>query len=1048
MSPLLKKKKGALTDKELLKMYCLYSAFISLGIMAVAMICHIIIPFYSETRTVLRMDLYHQYGPLFSELYDRIVNGQSLIYSWRSGLGSGFLGNFFNYCSSPFTLIILLFGHKNMPEAVAAMFILKAMLSSGTFTYYLNKTNNCVNKYSMIFGPMYAFCSYFVAYSWNIMWIDAMAVFPLVVLGIERIIQYKKPTLFIVTLTYTMITNYYMAYMVCILSVLYFLYYFFGRYELGAKLDESVIKVKKEKKYKKTGRDFIVVPEDENEETNIPENTENDDENIIAEASEEPTEETFSVEYSEAVDDVTSVLVDDIAADMPVITDSFESAGIPDDITTPYVVEAPEDGAIENISTEGESADDNAKPSKKKKGARNLRNNRFFATGCIFAFSAFLCFFLAAFALMPVSYCLNSSSATSASFPDEIKVYFNIFDFLSNHLPGTETTIRSSGDNVMPNVYCGLLTVMLVPLYFFTDRVSGRKKIAAVALLATFYFGFSINYFNFIWHGMHFPNDLPYRFSFAYSFILLTLAYKVILNIREFSKKTYIGIGMAIVLFVALITKLETPNNGSLSIWLSILFAIIYTVVFGLFYSPRYDKKNVVNLLIFTIVLELIFSDTMSFVMNQPKKNYVSDYDDYQSISEMVESDDSTLFYRTELTQLRARMDPCWYGYNGVSTFTSMASESTSAFMKKLGLFGNKINSYTYYPQTPIFNSLFGLKYIYDNNDMISEGDYYTKVGENDSFTAYEYKYVLPIAYAVNNDMESWSTTDSNPFEVQNSLLKGMTGVSDVMIDVPATDVDVDGGSSVSVDKVNSDTKFTVNKDDTTSTATVTVTITAETDGYYYTYAGCTKLDKLAVKADNGYSYEHNSTSIQPYILDIGYLEAGQEATVEYTVAKDNSSASITFEAAYLDSAKFEEAYNILKNQSLNYTEFDETTFTGTVTTTADRSVIFTTIPYDESWVVTVDGQELSYYDEENDTSKEGKIIKIAEGFIGIDVGEGEHTLTMTYKARGLTKGIAMTCGGIVVAVLLLVYKFYFSKKLEAKGKKPKIFENSVDIKD
>ncbi len=1033
MSPLLKKKKGAMTDKELLKMYCTYSAFISLGIMAVVMICHLVIPFYSDTRTVLRMDLYHQYGPLFSELYDRIVNGQSLIYSWRSGLGSGFLGNFFNYCSSPFTLIILLLGHKNMPEAVAAMFILKAMLASGTFTYYLNKTNNCVNKYSMIFGPMYAFCSYFVAYSWNIMWIDAMAVFPLVILGIEHIIQNKKPTLFIVTLTYTMITNYYMAYMVCILSVLYFLYYFFGRYEFGAKLDPSVIKPKKEKKTEKTVSDVMAVPDAEAAENGISENADNV---VAAEVTDTP-EETSSVEYAAAVDEVSSVTVEDIPTEAPAIADISEITDIPDSIASP-----------EDTATEGEPTVDNVEPAKQPKCAFNFRNNRFFATGCIFAFSAILCFFLAAFALMPVSYCLNSSSATSASFPDEIKVYFNIFDFLANHLPGTETTIRSSGDNVMPNVYCGLLTVMLVPLYFFTDRVSGRKKIAAVALLAAFYFGFSINYFNFIWHGMHFPNDLPYRFSFAYSFILLTLAYKVILNIQEFSKKMYIGIGMAFVLFAALITKLETPNNSSLSIWLTILFAIIYTVVFGLFYSPRYDKKNVVNLLIFTIVLELIFSDTMNFVMNQPKKNYVSDYDDYQSISEMVESDDTTPFYRTELTQLRARMDPCWYGYNGVSTFTSMASEATSAFMKKLGLFGNKINSYTYYPQTPVFNSLFGLKYIYDNNYMISEGDYYTKVGENDSFTAYEYKYVLPIAYAVNNDMESWSTTDSNPFEVQNSLLEGMTGVSDVMIDVPATDVDVDGGSAVSVDKVNSDTKFTVNKDDTTSTATVTVTITADEDGYYYTYAGCTKLDKLAVKADNGYEYEHNSSSIQPYILDIGYLEAGQEATVEYTIAEENSSASITFEAAYLDSAKFEEAYDILKNQSLSYTEFDETTYTGTVTTTADSSVIFTTIPYDESWVVTVDGQELAYYDEENDTSKENKVFRVAEGFIGIDVGEGEHTLTMTYKARGLAKGIAMTCGGIVIAALLLVYKFLFSEKLEAKGKKPKIFENSVDIKD
>ena len=36
--------------------------------------------------TILRMDLYHQYGPLFAELYDRLTSGESLIYSWDSGL--------------------------------------------------------------------------------------------------------------------------------------------------------------------------------------------------------------------------------------------------------------------------------------------------------------------------------------------------------------------------------------------------------------------------------------------------------------------------------------------------------------------------------------------------------------------------------------------------------------------------------------------------------------------------------------------------------------------------------------------------------------------------------------------------------------------------------------------------------------------------------------------------------------------------------------------------------------------------------------------------
>ena len=78
-----------------------------------------------------------RYGPLFAELYERLVGGESLIYSWDTGLGSSFLGNFYNYLSSPLSVIILLFGHSNIPEAIATMILLKAALASAAFAYYL-----------------------------------------------------------------------------------------------------------------------------------------------------------------------------------------------------------------------------------------------------------------------------------------------------------------------------------------------------------------------------------------------------------------------------------------------------------------------------------------------------------------------------------------------------------------------------------------------------------------------------------------------------------------------------------------------------------------------------------------------------------------------------------------------------------------------------------------------------------------------------------------------------------------------------------------------
>ena len=112
--------------------YILYSFFASAGVMLIIYMITGVFPF--GDKTVLRMDLYHQYGPLFAELYDRITEGGSLTYSWQSGLGSCFMGNYFNYLSSPVGAIVVFFGHKHVPEAIGVMVLIKAAISSATFT--------------------------------------------------------------------------------------------------------------------------------------------------------------------------------------------------------------------------------------------------------------------------------------------------------------------------------------------------------------------------------------------------------------------------------------------------------------------------------------------------------------------------------------------------------------------------------------------------------------------------------------------------------------------------------------------------------------------------------------------------------------------------------------------------------------------------------------------------------------------------------------------------------------------------------------------------
>lgn len=170
-------------------------------------------------------DLADQYGPMFLELFRKIKEGGSLLYSWSAGLGACFYGNLINYCASPFTLLILLFGEKYLPEALAVMIVLKAVTSAVTFSIFINKTRN-IHPMSVSFSVAYALSAFFVANTINIMWLDAMYILPLVILGIHKIDEKKVPVLFICSLAYAMLSNYYMGFMICIFCILYFIYHF------------------------------------------------------------------------------------------------------------------------------------------------------------------------------------------------------------------------------------------------------------------------------------------------------------------------------------------------------------------------------------------------------------------------------------------------------------------------------------------------------------------------------------------------------------------------------------------------------------------------------------------------------------------------------------------------------------------------------------------------------------------------------------------------------------------------------------------------------
>lgn len=846
--------------------FVLLSFVTAIAIWILIAFCYDMAPF--GDITILRMDLYHQYGPLFAELRDRLVSGGSLLYSWQSGGGGSFLGNFFNYLSSPLSLLVLFFKHINITDAIALIIILKCALSAASFTYYL-KASDEFKKHNPItagFGLLYAFSGYFIAYYWNVMWLDGMLLLPLIVLGIERIVNDKSPKLYVITLALLIISSYYMGFMACIFAVLYALTYYFGKYGF-------------EKRLIRAGGNFICF--------------------------------------------------------------SILAAGI------------------------------------------------------------------SAVCLYPTLHALKACSATSGTFPSDASTYFNIFDFLANHMASLEPTIRSSGEDVLPNIYCGIATVMLAILYLYIKSIPIKEKISRALLLVFLFLSFDINVLNYIWHGFHFPNDLPYRFSFMYSFVLLTVAFKALIRIRELKGKDLLNIGLGTCVFIVLLEELGSKNVNTATIIVSLVFAVLYTIVLSLLNNKKFLASSVACLLFCCMFAEIAIANTDHYDIDQPKTNYASDYTDFREIKNKLDEREGNDFYRMELTDLRTRMDPSWYGYNGVSAFSSMAYEKTANLQYNLGMFGNYINSYTYNPQTPVYNAMFGIKYLVNNSEKIKLNDkIYTQVTSNEKFTAYENKYSLPIAFCVSNNIENWNSSFNNPFETQADFIEKATGVSGVFDTLVPTEINYSNLNEFGDDEIMTG-NYMFSKTSVGESSSFTLTFTPEKDQNVYVYVKSDDVDTITVRDLDG-NLQIDQDVDEEYILDIGECKANKPIFIDIPVAETASGYVDAFVVG-LNTEKFEEAYKIMKSGSINMTEFSDTGFKGTVDA-AEDCILYTSVNFDDSWEIMVDGKTLTYDD----------VIQIGDALFGIKLTAGEHKIIFDYQPKGLKQGAIISVISAALVIILL----------------------------
>ena len=167
-------------------------------------------------KTVLMVDMSSQYVDFFCAL-----KSGDLFFSWAKVLGSGYIGVFSYYVSSPLSFLTLLVPNEYMPVGLMFLTVLKIALAGLSFAVFAQRRFPDSGITALVCAVCYALMSYNAAYSMCIMWLDGVIWLPLILLAIERILAGRGVGPYITALTVCFLSTWYISYMIGIFCAMY-----------------------------------------------------------------------------------------------------------------------------------------------------------------------------------------------------------------------------------------------------------------------------------------------------------------------------------------------------------------------------------------------------------------------------------------------------------------------------------------------------------------------------------------------------------------------------------------------------------------------------------------------------------------------------------------------------------------------------------------------------------------------------------------------------------------------------------------------------------
>lgn len=799
---------------------------------------------------ILHIDMYHQYCPFFTEFLNKLQSGGSLQYSWNLGLGSDFVSLYAYYLASPLNFLILLCPKSHVIEFMTLLIILKISASGLTFFLYIRHHYKFVGKDgrmhknqvipAIVFSTAYALSGFVAAYSWDIMWMDCIALFPLIMIGLERLVQEKKAGLYYITLALCIFCNYYISIMICIFLVFAFVLLFFSQ--------------------------------------------------------------------------------------------------------------------------------------KKGKGGAVLR----------FGWYSLLAGASSAILLLPEIAVLSVSGSAEGGFPKTAEFYFNILAELGR---GAAVTSVYTGNDHWPNLYAGAFSLFLVWIYVLNRRISWKEKVPRIAMLAFFLVSFAENQLDYIWHGMHFPQALPGRQSFLYSFVLLSMGFAAVRK-RKGTKIWHIAVAAIVSMMLLLLSGWygDETVTEPVSLVITALFICVYAVTFVLTKITGKKKRLAfAQFAIFVAVAELAINMVATGFGTTSRVAYTEKQTDYENLLETAKEDNEETgsgFYRVEDTERKTKNDDSLYGYASATIFSSLMNLDVSHLFQSLFMEGGK-NFYCYNGATPLSSSLFSVKYMLSDS-ALEESPYRTLIGGSGSSFLYRNNYSLPLGFVMDEQaIANWTSSTADRMASLNSLTSALGAEGQMLY--PATCVtDANAGDT---------------------------TIDIAEDGYYYAdYVSCTS-DTLTVNRSDGWTKQYSKTSHR-YLIELGECKAGDEIHI-----LNSNMESIEFQVYQLNEKVVQQAFDTLNAQTMQLTDMTDRKIEGKIQVqNAGRLIL--SVPADEGWTLYVDG-------------KETEIEPLADALVGVHLEKGSYTIKLCYTTPGLKVGAGISLGAVILFLISACVRTGISRKRE-----------------